>query len=379
MPGDQTEQTLRAWRYGQAQAERLVAAVLHVEGYDEVDPQHPLGGPDGLKDVVCQKSGLPWVAAAHFPPTPPPFNEIKRKFENDFDGVTKNHAQAFAFFVNQPLTISERQALLDVSAETRVEIYHLERMVGLLNAPKGYGIRLEYLRIPMNESEQWSFWNAMNADIARRLAESEKRRDYQIQTLETKVDQLLARTMAMHTDLRTQRSSLFTARPVDRLEMPTATISVTMLCWIHRIVTDGLGLPEAVRGRIRTVQVWIGLANSTAASAAYVAPPPEQVLSLIARLLNHWHEEHDQLRNSERAEIIAALARFHHEFLRIHPFLDANGRVARCLLDQAARELLNQGIGPEFISTPAEYYSALKSADGDDLGPLIKRIAASLE
>jgi hypothetical protein len=29
--------------------------VLHVKGYDGVDPQHPLGWPDALKDVLCQK------------------------------------------------------------------------------------------------------------------------------------------------------------------------------------------------------------------------------------------------------------------------------------------------------------------------------------
>jgi len=31
------------------------------------------------------------------------------------------------------------------------------------------------------------------------------------------------------------------------------------------------------------------------------------------------------------------------DFLTIHPFMDANGRVARSITDQAARELLNEG------------------------------------
>ena len=156
-------------------------------------------------------------------------------------------------------------------------------------------------------------------------------------------------------------------------------MSVTTLCWIHRIVTEGLGLPEAARGRFRSVQVWIGPANSTLDNAAYIAAPPEQVLTVITALLNEWHEQHDELRSAERTGIIAALANFHHQFLRIHPFLDAHGRVARCLLDQAARELLNQGIGPAFISSPAEYYSTLEAADKGDYQPLIQRITASLE
>lgn len=155
-----TESALREWRYGQTQAERLVASLLHLEGYEGVDPQHPLGGPDGLKDVLCRKDGLSWVAAAYFPATPATLRSIESKFEHDFSGVASNSAQAFAFFVNQPLTIGERQQLLLLAGQTRTELYHLERIRSLLDAPKGCGIRLEYLRIPMNEAEQWAFWSS---------------------------------------------------------------------------------------------------------------------------------------------------------------------------------------------------------------------------
>lgn len=55
-----------------------------------------------------------------------------------------------------------------------VEIYHLERIRSLLDSPKGCGIRLEYLRIPMTEPEQWAFWSAMNYDVVRKLAENER-------------------------------------------------------------------------------------------------------------------------------------------------------------------------------------------------------------
>src|SRR5438045_141570 len=98
-----TESELRDWRFGQAQAERLCAALLHLEGFESIDPQCPLGGPDGLKDIVCVKAQLKWVAACYFPPTAASQSEIEAKFENDLQGVVKNDAQAFAFFVNQPL------------------------------------------------------------------------------------------------------------------------------------------------------------------------------------------------------------------------------------------------------------------------------------
>jgi len=123
------------------QAERLCAAILHLESFEEVDPQHPLGGPDGLKDVKYSKDGKTWIAAAYFPPKPPTFNEIQTKFDHDFCGVAANGAQAFAFFVNQPLTISERGELQSRTGGVPVEIYHLERIRSLLDAPKGCGMR----------------------------------------------------------------------------------------------------------------------------------------------------------------------------------------------------------------------------------------------
>jgi hypothetical protein len=49
------------------------------------------------------------------------------------------------------------------------------------------------------------------------------------------------------------------------------------------------------------------------------------------------------------------------------------------LLDQAARELLNQGIGPEFTANPQDYYATLLAADKGDLAPLQARIIASLQ
>ncbi len=90
-----TEAALRDWRYGQTQAERLCAGLLSIEGFTAVDPQHPLGGPDGIKDVLCRRGITSYVAAAYLPTTPPNFTEIKNKFKNDLPGVIQNTAQGF--------------------------------------------------------------------------------------------------------------------------------------------------------------------------------------------------------------------------------------------------------------------------------------------
>ena len=99
-----TEFALRDWRHGQTFAERLGALLLHLDGYEGIDPQCPLGGPDGSKDIICTKDGSRWVGAVYFPATKKTFAEIKAKFVDDLAGAIGNAAQGFAFLVNQRVT-----------------------------------------------------------------------------------------------------------------------------------------------------------------------------------------------------------------------------------------------------------------------------------
>src|SRR5688572_14359980 len=99
------------WRGDQIGSERLAAALLHVDGFAAVDPQCPLGGPDGLKDVICEKNGWKYIAAAYFPGSPVAFADVKKKFVRDLPGVAANGAEGIVFFTNQALTPGERATL----------------------------------------------------------------------------------------------------------------------------------------------------------------------------------------------------------------------------------------------------------------------------
>lgn len=368
-----TETVLRDWRYGQPQAERLCSGLLHVEGYEAVDPQCPLGGPDGLKDVLASRDGLRWVAGCYFPPTHPSFGKIKTKFTDDLAGVQRNAATAFVFFVNQPLTPGQRGELLAVTDSVAAEIYHVERIRSVLDSPKGYGLRLEYLRIAMSEEEQIAFWSALNYDVTRRLLNNERRLD----TIAAKLDLVLQRTTVLVDRLPEVASSLLaTSREETAVdaETPTATLTLASLCWVHRIITESTGLPDAVRGRLRSVGVRI----SGESAAVYNPPPPGEVPDLAKNFLEWWRTKHKSLAGASRRAIIDVLADFHHRFLTIHPFVDANGRVARLLLDQAATELLGRGIGREIVAEPGKYFAALRAADSGDVGPLRRLIEACL-
>jgi hypothetical protein len=149
-----TELRLISWRDGSTQAERLAAAAMKLSGFEELDPQAPLGGPDGTKDIVCTKGGVRWIGAVYFPIGPVKFAAIKSKFKKDLAGVGTPYG-GFAFVTNQSLSVGQRAALSQIASEAGKEsvILHLERLRALLDSPSGYGTRIQFLKIPMNLEE----------------------------------------------------------------------------------------------------------------------------------------------------------------------------------------------------------------------------------
>src|SRR5256885_2134727 len=108
---DETWHRLREWTNGQGPSERLAAQILLDEGYESLDPSHPLGGKDGGKDACCLRNGQRWIMAVYFPRGQQEFAIIKDKFLNDIAGVAKNAASGIAFVTNQELRLAERQEL----------------------------------------------------------------------------------------------------------------------------------------------------------------------------------------------------------------------------------------------------------------------------
>jgi hypothetical protein len=167
--GKETWHRLLNWDRGQAPAERLAAIMLKDEGFQAIDPAHPLGGKDGLKDMICCFNGHKWVGGVYFPRGQQSFNEIKAKFIHDLEGVQKNNANGFAFITNQELRLAERKDLDEIDNQIDVQIYHLERLASYLNTPLSYGVRMEFLDIEMTKEEQLSYF----ANYERRISKIE--------------------------------------------------------------------------------------------------------------------------------------------------------------------------------------------------------------
>jgi hypothetical protein len=309
------------------------------------------------------------------------FSAIKKKFDEDVRGVVLNDATGFAFFVNQPVSDTERKKLKKASPAAMNEIFHLERMVHLLNSPKGLGLRLQHLGIPMAPEEQWAHWGEVNADIAKRLELGERHARDRAEALEGALDRLEVRTRLIEDGVRALPSTIALRPRLSGVrEPPTASLTVDQLCWIHRIVTDGSGMPETQRGRLRDRDgLYIGSDPAPGARAKVIPLPAAKIRGALEALLDEWHARHYALQTAADDEIAHALADFHHRFFLIHPFLDGNGRVGRLLLDQAARELLGRGVRPDFTLPPSDYYDTLFSANDGDLSPLAGRVLAALE
>lgn len=366
-----TETDLRDWRYGPIQAERLAAGILAVEGYEDIDPQATLGGADDKKDILARKDGRLWIAAIYFPPTPKRFPQITNKFTSDLEGVTRHGARGFVFFVNQPLTLGQRRTL-EGRAPVPATIYHLERMRHVLDSPRGYGLRLEYLRRQMTLEEQVAFFNSLGRDLTRQLRALEQApTEFAASAIE--------RTVSAIENLTASASSInkpaFELSDLVRaLGAPMATLTLGTLGLLHRVITEGDPVAASSGGQLRSVEVWIG----TAEHHTFVPTAPEEIPDAIARLLEWWHRSYPTLVGATEEDVVLALAQLHHGLLAIHPFVDGNGRLARVVTDLAAQELLGRRVGAELTRDRGAYFESLGAGHAGDLQPLAALIRAAL-
>lgn len=130
-------------------------------------------------------------------------------------------------------------------------------------------------------------------------------------------------------------------------------------------------------GRLRDVPVWVGPAGSTPATATFTPLPPAEVPEQLADLLNSWNENLSELETATPEMRLEAIARFHHRFVSIHPFLDGNGILARLLTSQQLRQLL--GEHGRLVERDAQYIDALQAADTGNIAPLCQYLRGGSE
>jgi len=100
---------------------------------------------------------------------------------------------------------------------------------------------------------------------------------------------------------------------------------------------------------------------------------PEETPAKMQELIEWFRAEKEK--TAANPIILAAL--FHYKFIRIHPFDDGNGRVARILMNFI---LMQFGFPPAVIKTDDKenYFAVLRLADADQFEPFIEYIAVNL-
>ena len=132
---------------------------------------------------------------------------------------------------------------------------------------------------------------------------------------------------------------------------------------IHSLILQGIDKHNA--GAYRQENVLIS-------GASHIPPKHYEVATLMEHLITEYRTRWESFHPVVRAMLL------HGEFVKIHPFIDGNGRTARLLLNF---ELIRWGYPPVIIRKEqrATYYAALDIAHTTmQYGPLLELVATAL-
>ncbi len=105
---------------------------------------------------------------------------------------------------------------------------------------------------------------------------------------------------------------------------PPKRLSIAYLERLHALIEKDSTISPSDIGHIRTRQNWIGPENCSLEEAYFIPPPAETVPTSLQNALQYFA--------FEAKDPLIRLPLFFSYFLLIHPFMDANGRIARLLI-----------------------------------------------
>lgn len=165
----------------QVSRERMCISVLALDArYTQIEPRRPEGGPDQGRDLQAVFDGRFDVYGAvafinSATDSAAELRQISQKFEDDLDSAltANSELRGFVFFTNIDLTPGERDIMIAAAhakGVVHVDIYWRERLRQALDSTPGLGLRFTYLRMPLTEAEQISFFNSYGKDVERAIS-----------------------------------------------------------------------------------------------------------------------------------------------------------------------------------------------------------------
>jgi Fic family protein len=146
------------------------------------------------------------------------------------------------------------------------------------------------------------------------------------------------------------------------LEVCKLDLSISVIHNIHKLVMTNI---DGEAGAFKRTQNIVGSRLTTA---------PEKVPTEMQYLISNLMDGRLKYVESEE-DLLEAVAWFHLEFEKVHPYPDGNGRTGRLLINWV---LLHEGCAPVVINvaTKAEYLDCLRN---DDVKGLAKYLKDALE
>lgn len=129
---------------------------------------------------------------------------------------------------------------------------------------------------------------------------------------------------------------------------------------IHALILKEIDNQNAGRYRMENVVI---------SGAEHIPPKHYEINDLMQRLISEYRKEWQEYHSVVRATLL------HGEFVKIHPFIDGNGRTSRLLINF---ELMKNGYTPIIIKAEsrAKYYEVLDYAHTTmDYGPFLEFVA----
>jgi Fic family protein len=152
---------------------------------------------------------------------------------------------------------------------------------------------------------------------------------------------LLEQKLMREVSLRETYEATNLARVIKYLwTRPNYPLTVENFELLHQMLLGGIN--DEYAGRIRKTGEYVRV-------GWHIAPPPEQVKSLLETLINQYNSEDDKY-------FLEKIAEFHLQFETIHPFCDGNGRMGRVIINL---QLAALGYPPVIIQNKGkreEYY-----------------------
>lgn len=142
------------------------------DGFSDVLPRLPKGGPDGGRDIQGAYKGELFFGAVGFvndaTDTEEHRKQIQGKFSDDLGNALtakegKPKPAGFVFLTNVGLTpgiIGDLKKLAYANGISYCDVYDRERIRIILDSNRGYAVRFRYLDISLSDAEQKDFFSA---------------------------------------------------------------------------------------------------------------------------------------------------------------------------------------------------------------------------